>query len=62
MRFVNRYPLWFGSMVVGIVMVSSLFWTRIPQEGYVTTAEPDVETFHFGYITAKVVFPTCSIG
>ncbi|MDF2683683.1 MAG: hypothetical protein K0R47_4873 [Brevibacillus sp.] len=57
MSFLNRYPLWIGSLVVLIVMASSLFWTRIPQEGYAATTDSDVDTFHFGYITEKSQIP-----
>lgn len=57
MSFLRRYPLWIGSMVVLIVMATSLFWTRIPREGYATATESGVDMFHFGYISAKSQIP-----
>lgn len=56
----KRYPLLIGSIVVLIVMASSLFWTRIPVEGYATPKASEADSFHFGYITKKSQIPDLS--
>ncbi|MED1953968.1 hypothetical protein [Brevibacillus centrosporus] len=53
----NRFPMLIGSTVVLLVMASSLFWTRIPIEGYATLKETGVDSFQFGYITKKSQIP-----